>query len=55
MELSAEGYPVMELEGGFEGWKENDLPIETSGSAAMPKRATSSVKPNERSPRSENL
>src|SRR6266446_1419485 len=26
--FAGRGYPVMELEGGFEGWKENDLDIE---------------------------
>jgi rhodanese-related sulfurtransferase len=26
--LSEAGYPVKELEGGFEGWKENELPVE---------------------------
>ncbi|HEX2860789.1 MAG TPA: rhodanese-like domain-containing protein [Lacunisphaera sp.] len=29
VELSADGYPVMELEGGFDGWKQNDLPVES--------------------------
>jgi rhodanese-related sulfurtransferase len=27
-EFAGQGYPVMEMEGGFEGWKENDLDIE---------------------------
>jgi rhodanese-related sulfurtransferase len=27
-EFASEGYPVMELEGGFEEWKENDLDVE---------------------------
>jgi rhodanese-related sulfurtransferase len=26
--FAAKGYPVMEMEGGFEAWKENDLEIE---------------------------
>jgi rhodanese-related sulfurtransferase len=26
--FAGKGYPVMELEGGFEGWKDNDLDIE---------------------------
>jgi rhodanese-related sulfurtransferase len=28
MEFSERGYPVMELEGGFEGWKEHNFPVE---------------------------
>jgi rhodanese-related sulfurtransferase len=28
VEFAGQGFPVMELEGGFEGWKQNDLPIE---------------------------
>lgn len=27
------GYPVLELEGGFEGWKEHNLPIEVAPGA----------------------
>jgi rhodanese-related sulfurtransferase len=27
-EFAAQGYPVMEMDGGFEAWKENDLEIE---------------------------
>ncbi len=26
--FAGQGYPVMELEGGFEGWEENDLEVE---------------------------
>ena len=26
--FAAKGFPVMEMDGGFEGWKENDLEIE---------------------------
>jgi len=29
VEFADEGYPVMELEGGFDTWKEYGLPIET--------------------------
>jgi len=28
VQFASRGYPVMELEGGFEAWKENDLDIE---------------------------
>jgi len=28
VQFAGKGYPVMELEGGFEAWKENDLDIE---------------------------
>jgi rhodanese-related sulfurtransferase len=28
VEFAGQGYPVMELDGGFEAWKENDLDIE---------------------------
>jgi rhodanese-related sulfurtransferase len=59
--LSAEGYPVMELEGGFEGWRENDLPIETSSagsssaSSSNEQRRTTPMKSSQRTPRQENL
>jgi len=34
VEFASRGYPVMEMDGGFEVWKENDLEIESgSGSA----------------------
>jgi rhodanese-related sulfurtransferase len=55
MGLAAEGYPIKELEGGFEGWKENDLPVEASAAIASKKRETSSTKPAARSPKQENL
>jgi rhodanese-related sulfurtransferase len=29
VEFAGRGFPIVELEGGFEGWKENELPIET--------------------------
>ena len=28
-EFAEDGYPVMELEGGFEGWQQHNLPIES--------------------------
>lgn len=28
-EFARNGYPVMELEGGFEGWKNHNLPVES--------------------------
>ena len=28
LEFAKAGFPVMEMDGGFEAWKENDLPIE---------------------------
>ena len=28
VQFAERGYPVMELEGGFAGWKENKLPVE---------------------------
>ena len=31
LHFAERGYPVMELEGGFEGWKEHDLEIEKEG------------------------
>jgi len=30
LEFSSQGYPVMELEGGFNGWKEYNFPIEVT-------------------------
>jgi rhodanese-related sulfurtransferase len=30
VEFAAHGYPVMELEGGFEEWKAHDLPMDTA-------------------------
>ncbi len=29
VQLAEKGYPVMEMDGGFEAWKENDLEVET--------------------------
>jgi rhodanese-related sulfurtransferase len=28
LEFAARGFPVMEMEGGFEAWKDNDLDVE---------------------------
>ena len=28
LEFASRGFPVMEMEGGFEAWKENDLEVE---------------------------
>jgi len=28
VEFARKGFPVMEMDGGFEAWKENELPIE---------------------------
>jgi rhodanese-related sulfurtransferase len=33
VEFAADGYSVMEMDGGFEAWKENDLEIETAPAA----------------------
>ncbi len=49
--LAEDGYPVMELEGGFEGWKQNDLPVETSAGV----RKAEVLTPADRSPKQENL
>ena len=51
MGLTARGYPVMELEGGFEGWKDYDMPVETG----QGKRSTGAMTPADRSPKQENL
>jgi rhodanese-related sulfurtransferase len=66
VELSSQGYPVRELEGGFEGWKQNDLPVESAGDggAKNEKPAKGGKKksfnvpppnPADRSPKQENL
>jgi rhodanese-related sulfurtransferase len=61
VELSAQGYPVRELEGGFEGWKQNQLPVEgaeqSAGKAGKSGRKGGSptINPSERSPKQENL
>jgi 3-mercaptopyruvate sulfurtransferase SseA len=69
--LAGEGYPVKELEGGFEGWKEHDLPVETGAPASGQSDASNgayasnrnddreegagAIAPADRSPRQENL
>jgi len=40
-EFAGRGYPVMELEGGFETWKDCELPIQKGAPAAQAKRASS--------------
>ena len=39
VEFARQGYPVMEMDGGFAAWKENDLEIETE-SPGSPRQAT---------------
>jgi rhodanese-related sulfurtransferase len=34
LQLAAKGFPVMELEGGFAGWQEHRLPVESRTAAA---------------------
>ena len=34
LEFATQGYPVMEMEGGFAAWKEHDLEIESNVAAA---------------------
>lgn len=53
--LTTRGYPVMELEGGFEGWRENELPVETSRSGAGKRNAEAPLTAADRSPKQENL
>jgi hypothetical protein len=56
--LTTRGYPVMELEGGFEGWKDNELPVESNGTTrgqGGKGGAEDTLKPAERSPKQENL
>lgn len=60
VELSAQGYPVRELEGGFEGWKQNKLPVEGAREGGKPGakpagKTDQPLKPSERSPKQENL
>ncbi len=38
VEFAAKGYPVMEMDGGFEAWKENELEIEKGESSSKPRR-----------------
>jgi rhodanese-related sulfurtransferase len=61
VELSAQGYPVRELEGGFAAWTQHELPIEgasrSSSAKGGKKKSTSASAPNpaDRSPKQENL
>jgi rhodanese-related sulfurtransferase len=34
VQFARQGYPVMEMDGGFEAWKENDLEVESGVSAS---------------------
>lgn len=36
LELARQGFPVMEMEGGFEEWQSHDLPIEKESSEDTP-------------------
>jgi rhodanese-related sulfurtransferase len=38
VEFASKGYPVMELEGGFEAWKEKDLEIESDATVSQRKK-----------------
>jgi rhodanese-related sulfurtransferase len=38
VEFASKGYPVMEMEGGFETWKEKDLAIESEVTASQWKK-----------------
>ncbi len=38
VEFAAKGYSVMEMDGGFKAWKENDLEIETEASGPQGSR-----------------
>jgi rhodanese-related sulfurtransferase len=59
VELTAQGYPVRELEGGFEGWKQNGLELEGAPAPAKGKGKKSNFapapNPADRSPKQENL
>src|SRR5664280_208594 len=41
VEFAGKGYSVMEMDGGFAAWKENELQIETETSERMGERKTS--------------
>ena len=61
VELSTQGYPVRELEGGFAGWTKHELPVEGVNAVRAAKGgkkkagASSTLNPAERSPKQENL
>jgi rhodanese-related sulfurtransferase len=38
VEFASKGYPVMEMEGGFEVWKEKDLAIESDATLSQRKK-----------------
>ena len=42
--LAGQGYPVMELEGGFEVWKEHDLDIEEEPTSRLKKTGQTSLR-----------
>ena len=46
VEFAGKGYPVMEMDGGFDAWKENELEIErgaTAGRASSGRPVTASI------------
>ena len=43
-EFAGRGYPVMELEGGFETWKDYELPVKKGAPAEQTKKASSAKK-----------
>ena len=43
LEFAGKGFPVMELEGGFEAWKENELEVETGPAGRSGKQVSVSV------------
>jgi rhodanese-related sulfurtransferase len=51
-QFSGQGYPVRELEGGFEGWKQHGLPMEPKDG---PEKSVAAPRPSARSPKQENL
>lgn len=36
LEFAGRGFPVIELEGGFEAWRENELPVEDHSQSGRP-------------------
>jgi rhodanese-related sulfurtransferase len=61
VELSTQGFPVRELEGGFAAWQQHELPVEgtpKTGAGGKGSSQTTPVappNPAERSPKQENL
>jgi len=39
VKFASQGYPVMEMDGGFEAWQENNMPVETGAAPAERKSA----------------